>query len=145
MKQIPLTTLLFLLVLSISSLSAQTPIPSGASFDLGFSPGGSSLEMVLKAISYAKSTLDVACYEFTARDIAAALESAAHRGVKVRIVADYKAAHDAISISPSSRPPASPSASMTIMRSCTTSSLLSIPFLSRQARSITDCSYRAQR
>ncbi len=94
MKQIPLTTLLFLLVLSISSLSAQTPIPSGASFDLGFSPGGSSLEMVLKAISYAKSTLDVACYEFTDRDIAAALEAAAHHGIKVRIVADYKAAHD---------------------------------------------------
>jgi phosphatidylserine/phosphatidylglycerophosphate/cardiolipin synthase-like enzyme len=36
----------------------------------------------------------MACYEFTDRDIAEAIESAAHRGVKVRIVADFKAAHD---------------------------------------------------
>ncbi len=33
----------------------------------------------------------MACYEFTSRDIAAAIEAAAHRGVKVRIVADFKA------------------------------------------------------
>ena len=36
----------------------------------------------------------MACYEFTSRDIAESLESAAHRGVKVRIVADRKAAQD---------------------------------------------------
>jgi phosphatidylserine/phosphatidylglycerophosphate/cardiolipin synthase-like enzyme len=90
---------IFLLILIVSAVfprivAAQTPIPSGASFDLGFSPGGSSLAVVLKAISSARSTLLVACYEFTSRDIAAALEAAAHRGVKVRIVADFKAAHD---------------------------------------------------
>ncbi len=39
----------------------------------------------------------MACYEFTSRDIAEALESAAHRGVKVRIVADWKAAQDRFS------------------------------------------------
>ena len=39
----------------------------------------------------------MACYEFTSRDIAEALENAAHRGVKVRIVADWKAAHDRFS------------------------------------------------
>lgn len=83
-----------LLILPLSGLSAQTPILAGASYDLGFSPGGSSLEVVLKAIKSAKATLDVACYEFTSRDISEALESAAHRGVKVRVVADYKAAND---------------------------------------------------
>ena len=77
-----------------AALSAATPIPDGASFDLGFSPGGTSLSVVLGAISGAKSTLLVACYEFTSRDIAEALEAAAHRGVKVRIVADFKSAHD---------------------------------------------------
>jgi phosphatidylserine/phosphatidylglycerophosphate/cardiolipin synthase-like enzyme len=61
-------------------------------FELGFSPGGSSLKVVLDSIASAKSSILVACYEFTSRDIAEALEAAAHRGVKVRIVADYKAA-----------------------------------------------------
>jgi phosphatidylserine/phosphatidylglycerophosphate/cardiolipin synthase-like enzyme len=75
-------------------LAGQTPIPSGASFDLGFSPGGSSVEVVLKAIGASRSTLLVACYEFTSRDIAEALEAAAHRGVKVRVVADLKASRD---------------------------------------------------
>jgi phosphatidylserine/phosphatidylglycerophosphate/cardiolipin synthase-like enzyme len=94
MKRITVMAIVFLVFLSSLELSAQTPIPAGASFDLGFSPGGSSLDIVLKAISSAKSTLDIACYEFTARDIAAALEAAAHRGIKVRVVADYKAAHN---------------------------------------------------
>jgi phosphatidylserine/phosphatidylglycerophosphate/cardiolipin synthase-like enzyme len=94
MKRITIMAIVFLVVFSSLELSAQTPIPSGASFDLGFSPGGSSLDVVLKTISSAKSTLLVACYEFTSRDIAAALEAAAHRGIKVRIVADYKAGHD---------------------------------------------------
>ena len=39
----------------------------------------------------------MSCYEFTSRDIAEALESAAHRGVKIRIVADWKASHDRFS------------------------------------------------
>lgn len=88
---ITLPVLASLLFFSFVGLSAQPPIPSGASYDLGFSPGGTSLTVVLKAISSAKSTLLVACYEFTSRDIAEAIESAAHRGIKVRIVADYKA------------------------------------------------------
>ena len=50
--------------------------------------------MVLKAISSAKTTLLVACYEFTSRDIAEGIEQAAHQGVKVRIIADAKAARD---------------------------------------------------
>jgi phosphatidylserine/phosphatidylglycerophosphate/cardiolipin synthase-like enzyme len=75
-------------------LHAQTPFPSTASFDVGFSPGGSALAVVEKAINSAKSEILMACYEFTERDIAASLEAAAHRGVKVRIVADFKAAHD---------------------------------------------------
>jgi phosphatidylserine/phosphatidylglycerophosphate/cardiolipin synthase-like enzyme len=80
------------LFIPLFTLSARTPIPAGASYDLGFSPGGSSLAVVLKAIHSAKTSLLVACYEFTDRDIAEAIESAAHKGVKVKIVADYKAA-----------------------------------------------------
>jgi phosphatidylserine/phosphatidylglycerophosphate/cardiolipin synthase-like enzyme len=94
MKRITSLAIVVLALLSPIELSAQTPLPSGASFDLGFSPGGFSLEVVLKAISSTKSTLLVACYEFTSRDIAAALEAAAHHGIKVRVVADFKVAHD---------------------------------------------------
>jgi len=67
------------------------------SFDVGFSPGGGSLAVVEKAIAAAKMEILMACYEFTSRDIAEDLENAAHRGVKVRIVADWKAAHDRFS------------------------------------------------
>ena len=75
------------LFLAASPLVAQD-------YELGFSPGGSSLKVVLDAIASAKSTLEVACYELTSREIAAALEDAAHRGVEVRIVADFKASED---------------------------------------------------
>ncbi len=60
------------------SLHAQTPLPSTASFDVGFSPGGSALAVVEKAINSARSAILMACYEFTERDIAEALEKAAH-------------------------------------------------------------------
>jgi phosphatidylserine/phosphatidylglycerophosphate/cardiolipin synthase-like enzyme len=85
--------LAFLLcLLAPFGLRAQTPIPPGAAFDLGFSPGGSSLDVVLKAIDSSRSNLLVACYEFTSREISEALETAAHRGVKIHVVADFKAA-----------------------------------------------------
>ena len=86
--------LIILAVGLLQSLYAQTPLPSTASFDIGFSPGGTTLAVVEKAISAAHSEILMACYEFTSRDIAEALEAAAHRGVKVRIVADWKASHD---------------------------------------------------
>ncbi len=65
--------------------------------DVGFSPGGTALALVEKAIGTAKSEILVAAYEFTSRDIAEAIEGAAHRGVKVRIVADWKASQDRFS------------------------------------------------
>ena len=86
-----------LAIVLLQSVHAQTPLPSSVSFDIGFSPGGSALAIVEKAIGAAKSEILMACYEFTSRDIAEALESAAHRGVKVRVVADWKAAHERFS------------------------------------------------
>jgi phosphatidylserine/phosphatidylglycerophosphate/cardiolipin synthase-like enzyme len=89
--------LIILAVVLVQSLYAQTPLPSTASFDVGFSPGGTALLVVEKVIQASKSEILMACYEFTSRDIAEALEAAAHRGVKVRIVADWKASHDRFS------------------------------------------------
>jgi len=57
-------------------------MPSVTSFVVDFSPGGSSLAVIERAIDAARSE---------------ALENAAHRGVKVRIVADWKAAQDRFS------------------------------------------------
>ena len=82
---------------ALQSLCAQAPLPATASFDVGFSPGGTALAVFEKAIGASKSEILMACYEFTSRDIAEALEAAAHRGVKVRIVADWKASHDRFS------------------------------------------------
>lgn len=78
--------------------------PSAASFDLGFSPGGTALIVVEKAISAAHSEILMASCEFTSRDIPESLEAAAHRGVKVRIVADLKASTLSLSLPFSTKP-----------------------------------------
>jgi hypothetical protein len=57
-------------------------------------PGRKLPCVVEKAIVAAKSEILMACYEFTSPDIAEALDCAAHRGVKVRIAADWRAAQD---------------------------------------------------
>lgn len=90
MKQLKLAIVLLFLAF-VPAIFADTAITSGASYDLGFSPGETSLSVVLNAINSSRSSLSMACYEFTSRDIAEAIEKAAHRGVKVRIVADFKA------------------------------------------------------
>jgi phosphatidylserine/phosphatidylglycerophosphate/cardiolipin synthase-like enzyme len=83
---------LFISLIPINAI-AQTSILSAATYDLSFSPG-TALQVVMNAINSAHSTLLMACYEFTDRDITEAIKAAAHRGVKVRIVAYFKAAHD---------------------------------------------------
>jgi phosphatidylserine/phosphatidylglycerophosphate/cardiolipin synthase-like enzyme len=82
--------LLLSLLLLGSSAFAASPLP-GASFDLGFSPGGSSLQVVLSGIRQAKTEILVAAYGFTSKDIATALLDARQRGVRIQIVADRKA------------------------------------------------------
>jgi phosphatidylserine/phosphatidylglycerophosphate/cardiolipin synthase-like enzyme len=84
---------LFILVavLGISfNTYAATPLNSGASFDIGFSPDGDSLELVLKGINSAKKSIYVAAYSFTSKPISSALLSAYKRGVDVKVVADAK-------------------------------------------------------
>lgn len=82
--------LIFLLsALSISAY-ASTPINSGASFDIGFSPNGNSLPLVIQGINSAKKSIHVAAYSFTSKPIAEALLSASKRGVDVKVIADEK-------------------------------------------------------
>jgi phosphatidylserine/phosphatidylglycerophosphate/cardiolipin synthase-like enzyme len=72
--------------------TAFLPSPaSQVSFEAGFSPGGTSLEIILKAINNAEESIFVAAYSFTSKPIATALLEACKRGVAVRVVADSKA------------------------------------------------------
>lgn len=83
--------LLFLLTLVCSTGFAATPLPSGAAYDIGFSPGGTSLNVVLRGIDSAKTDILVAAYGLTSKPIAQALLAASKRGVRVAVVADQKA------------------------------------------------------
>lgn len=53
-----------------------------------FSDGGRVAERIIAAINVTQKTLDVAIYDLTQPDIAAALVDAQRRGVAVRIIAD---------------------------------------------------------
>lgn len=69
---------------------ASTPINSGASYDVGFSPDGNSLNLVLQGINSAKKSIHVAAYSFTSKPIAEALVKASKRGVDIKVIADLK-------------------------------------------------------
>lgn len=75
---------------TITFANATTPINSGASFDVGFSPNQGSLPLVLKAINSAQKSIHVAAYSFTSKPIAEALLAAKKRGVDVDVIADEK-------------------------------------------------------
>ena len=81
-----------LLLLSVVTINgyASTPVNSGASFDVGFSPEGSGLQQILKAINSSKKSIHVAAYSFTSKPIAEALLKASKRGVDVKVIADQK-------------------------------------------------------
>jgi phosphatidylserine/phosphatidylglycerophosphate/cardiolipin synthase-like enzyme len=76
------------LALCLCFLLAGAACAGQTSFEVGFSPGGKSLEIVLKAIESAEDSILAAAYVFTSGPIAAALVAARKRGVNVRVVAD---------------------------------------------------------
>jgi phosphatidylserine/phosphatidylglycerophosphate/cardiolipin synthase-like enzyme len=53
-----------------------------------FSPGGGISRQIIREIDNAQSSVDVAVYSFTGRDIAKSLLNAQKRGVNVRIILD---------------------------------------------------------
>lgn len=53
-----------------------------------FSPHGRIQEKILKRIHSSNTTLDLAMYSLTSKEIAEALDNAGRRGVKVRIIRD---------------------------------------------------------
>ncbi len=73
---------LLLLLAPLSYASAKTTVL--------FSPHGGIRDRIIREINRSKTSIDVAIYSFTSGEIAWALERARTRGVKIRIVMDYK-------------------------------------------------------
>ena len=69
---------------------AATSFGPKASFEVGFSPRGESLDIILNAIKGAKKSILVAAYSYTSKPISEALGDAHRRGVNVQVVADKK-------------------------------------------------------
>ena len=84
-----LTVAFFILCLLLLALLAYRGRGS-LSYELGFSPNGKSLQIVLNGISEAKESILVAAYSFTSKPISETLLEAHKRGVKVALVADQK-------------------------------------------------------
>lgn len=74
--------------IALNTNAQPVPLPAGATYEAGFSPGRGSLPIVLKAIESAQQQIFVAAYGFTSKPIAKALVEAHKRGVKVFVVAD---------------------------------------------------------
>jgi hypothetical protein len=64
------------------------------SVEVFFSPNGGARDAILKEIGSADSTIDVAMYILTDRELSKALLSAQERGVNVRILLDGKSAEE---------------------------------------------------
>ncbi|WGS66220.1 phospholipase D family protein [Enterobacteriaceae bacterium ET-AT1-13] len=58
--------------------------------EVGFSPGKTAENIILKSINNSKKTIDIAAYSFTNKPIAILLNKAYNRGVKIRVVVDKK-------------------------------------------------------
>jgi phosphatidylserine/phosphatidylglycerophosphate/cardiolipin synthase-like enzyme len=62
--------------------------PAGQVIDVAFSPNEGSEDLVVRAITSARSNIAVAAYSFTSPAVAKALLNARKRGVDVRVVVD---------------------------------------------------------
>lgn len=72
------------------SLSCIEPAAAAPSVQVGFSPEGSALQLVLKTIESAQHEIRLMGYSFTSPEVVSALVRAKRRGVDVRIVLDEK-------------------------------------------------------
>ena len=72
------------------SLSCNQPAAAASSVQVGFSPEGSALQLVLKTIESAQQEIRLMGYSFTSPEVVSALVRAKRRGVDVKIVLDEK-------------------------------------------------------
>ena len=75
------------LTMSKDTVSSLNGSPT---FEVGFSPKGKTLNIILDGIKRAEKSIIVAAYSFTSKPISTALLDAHKRGVSVKVVADAK-------------------------------------------------------
>jgi phosphatidylserine/phosphatidylglycerophosphate/cardiolipin synthase-like enzyme len=83
-------TILSLFILASAGVFSILPAVAEPRVEVAFSPREGALELVLKAIGSARSSLRLAGYSFTSPDVVAALIEAKRRGVEVKVVVDYR-------------------------------------------------------
>jgi len=76
-------------VIHLPVVMAQT-VADCPNMELAFAPQPAALELVIKGIRAARSSIHVAAYAFTSKPVAQALLQAQQRGVEVALVADEK-------------------------------------------------------
>ena len=74
--------------------------PSQGSYQVGFSPRGQSLNVILNNINKSEQSILIAAYSFTSKPIAQALLEAKERGVRVMVIADAKSNRSRHSVLP---------------------------------------------
>lgn len=85
------------IALAPATVLAAQPLSSQAMYEVGFSPRGDSLKLVLNAINSARASILVAAYSFTSKPISLALLEAHRRGLSIKVVADEKSNRQAYS------------------------------------------------
>ena len=76
-------------VLQSATASAPAAVPSEGTTEIGFSPDQGALDLVLKTINSANTSLDVMAYSFTSAEVTRALLQAKRRNVQIRVLVDY--------------------------------------------------------
>ena len=89
MKMLWVAALVSLNVWAVDA-SASNAFPQGSSWEVGYSPDGSALNLVIKVIDSARAQIMLAAYSFSSKPVAEALVRAQKRGVKVYVLADEK-------------------------------------------------------
>jgi len=77
------------LAIALPALTASARTPSCFA-EAGFSPEGSAIRLVARAIDSAQTSIRLASYSFTSPDIVQHLIAAQRRGVKVTVLVDAK-------------------------------------------------------
>ena len=70
--------------------NAEAPVCKTSVCDLCFSPQESCEQKLISYLDTAKTSLDIAIYSLTLAEIGEAIRRAQQRGVRIRIIADYK-------------------------------------------------------
>ncbi len=70
--------------------SNSTTVPAAGTIEIAFSPDEGAENLVLKVINSAHSSIHMLSYSFTSAPVTQALLDAKHRGVDVKLVADYE-------------------------------------------------------